>query len=72
MLLHAIDGNGNISEKPFTLSVYAPIPQIDSFDPLSGLSGSIDTIVEGVPIDLLLYRNTSVTHLPVSALTDSE
>jgi len=55
IILKALDGNGNESQKSFTLSVYAPIPQIDTMSSGS-VSGFLENRIDGEPIDIMRYR----------------
>lgn len=54
--LFAEDGIGNISSKDLTLTVYPPVPEIQS---LSGstISGNLNEVLSGEPIDIFRFRN---------------
>lgn len=71
MALRVTDGNGNIRDRKFTLSVFAPIPKIESIERTRVLSGSIDIPVALEPIDIMRYRNGSFRILSsLSTITD--
>lgn len=72
MNLRVTDGNGNIRDRKFTLSVFAPIPKIESIERNTGISGSIDIPLAFEPIDLMRYRNGSLRVLSsLSSVTDA-
>lgn len=65
--LFAEDGNGNISSKDLTFTVYPPVPDIKT---LSGntLSGSLNEALGNEPIDVFRLRNGILTRIePVNS-----
>lgn len=62
----AEDGNGNISSKDLTLTVYPPIPEIRS---LSGnrISGNLSEILGDEPIDIFRLRNGALARIEPTA-----
>lgn len=60
--LFAEDGNGNISSKDLTLTVYPPVPEIQS---LSGVivSGDLSEVLAGEPIDIFRLRNGTLSRI---------
>ncbi len=64
--LFAQDGNGNISSKDLTLTVYPPVPEIVS---LSGnvVSGGLSEILGNEPIDIFRLRNGALTRIEPTA-----
>lgn len=60
--LFAEDGNGNISSKDLTLTVYPPVPEIRS---ISGntVSGNLNEILGNEPIDIFRLRNGTLARI---------
>lgn len=60
--LFAQDGNGNISSKDLVLTVYPPVPEIQS---LSGsvISGDLNEVLGGEPIDIYRLRNGTIARI---------
>lgn len=68
--LFAEDGNGNISSKDLTITVYSPVPEIQS---LSGtiVSGDLDEVLGDEPVDIYRLRNGSFVRIePASGDSD--
>lgn len=60
--LFSEDSNGNVSSKDLTLTVYPPVPEIDS---ITGdkISGSLSEALGDEPIDIFRLRNGGLSRL---------
>ncbi|NCP76955.1 hypothetical protein GW830_02325 [bacterium] len=56
------DGNGNISSKDLTLTVYPPVPNIESITG-SIVSGRLDETLGDEPVDIFRLRNGVITRI---------
>lgn len=69
--LFAQDGNGNTSSKDLTLTVYSPVPEIQSFSG-SRISGMLDETLGGEPIDIFRLRNGTLSRIDSVGSTSSD
>jgi hypothetical protein len=60
--LFAEDGNGNTSSKSLTFTVYPPVPEIQSLSG-SSISGKLNEVLGGEPIDVFRLRNGVLTRI---------
>jgi len=56
------DGNGNLSSKDLTLTIYPPVPNIESITG-SIISGRLDETLGNEPVDIFRLRNGAITRI---------
>lgn len=69
--LFARDGNGNISSKDLTLTIYPPVPEIQT---LSGsiVSGNLNEVLTNEPIDIFRLRSGNLSRIEPITLSGTK